>query len=101
MLGIKMPSNKKKGLVPWDYKIGESNYQKDPWILKKGKEIVTIERDLSNKGNFYLQKDQEKRLSLSALQTRLTYHQLIEFGYKLQKPKRKRQTTEVVKDEPI
>ena len=85
-----MPLNKKKELVPWDYKLGENNFQKEPWILKKGKEYITIEKNNNNKGNFYLQKDDEKRLSLSALQARLTYHQLIEFGYKLQKPKRKK-----------
>ena len=88
-----MPLNKKPGLVPWDYKIGENNYQKEPWILKKGKEIITIEKNNNNKGNFYLQKDDDKRLSLSALQARLTYHQLIDFGYKLQKTKKKRTST--------
>ena len=83
-----MPSkNKKKVIVPWEYQIGDENYQIEPWILKKGKEYVTIEKDSNNKGYFHLQKDEEKRLSLSALQTKLTYHQLIEFGYKLQKPK--------------
>tara|TARA_B100000579_G_scaffold415091_1_gene409372 strand:+ start:204 stop:479 length:276 start_codon:yes stop_codon:yes gene_type:complete len=85
-----MPLNKKANLVPWDYKIGDSSFQEEPWILKKGKEYITIEKDASNKGNFFLQKDEEKRLSLSALQARMTYHQLIDFGYKLQKPKRKR-----------
>ena len=89
---FKMPLNKKSELVPWDYKVGDNNYQKEPWILKKGKEFITIEKNFTNRGNFYLQKDDEKRLSLSALQARLTYHQLIEFGYKLQKPK-KRKTT--------
>ena len=54
---------------------------------RKGKEYVTIEKDNNNKGWFHLQKDDEKRLSLNALQTKLTYHQLIEFGYKLRKPK--------------
>ena len=88
-----MPLNKKKGLVPWDYKVGDNNYLEEPWILKKGKEYITIERDLNNRGNFYLQKDDEKRLSLSALQIKLTYHQLIDFGYKLQKPKRKKTKT--------
>ena len=82
-----MPLNKKSELVPWDLKFGDNNYQKEPWILKKGKEYVTIEKDNNNKGWFHLQKDDEKRLSLKALQTKLTYHQLIEFGYKLQKPK--------------
>ena len=87
---LKMPLNKKSQLVPWDLKVGDNNYQKEPWILKKGKEYIIIEKDYENKGNFYLQKDDEKRLSLSALQTRLTYHQLVDFGYKLQKPKRKK-----------
>ena len=79
--------NKSKGIVPWDYQIGDDNYQIEPWILKKGKEYVTIEKDKNNKGFFQLQKDEEKRLSLSASQAKLTYHQLIEFGYKLRKPK--------------
>ena len=74
-------------MVPWDYQIEDENYPKEPSILKKGKESVTIEKDHNNKGWFHLQKDEEKRLSLNALQTKLTYHQLIEFGYKLQKPK--------------
>ena len=81
--------NKNTDIVPWDYKIGDANYQSEAWILKKGKEYVTIEKDNSNKGCFHLQKDKEKRLSLNALQIRLTYHQLIDFGYKLQKAKRK------------
>ena len=85
-----MPLKKKPVQVPWELKVGDDNYLKEPWILKKGKEFITIETNNINKGNFYLQKDNEKRLSLSALQTKLTYHQLIEFGYKLQKPKRKK-----------
>ena len=91
MVFIFMPLKKKAGAVPWDFNDGDNNYQEEPWILKKGKESVTIERNSDNRGNFYLQKDDEKRLSLSALQARMTYHQLIEFGYKLQKPKRKKQ----------
>ena len=74
-------------MVPWDYQIEDENYQEDPWILKKGKEYVTIEKDNTNKGWFHLQKDKERRLSLNSLQAKLTYHQLINFGYKLQKPK--------------
>ena len=85
---FEMPLNKKAELVPWDYQEGDNNFQKEPWILKKGKEYVTIEKNTLNRGNFNLQKDDEKKLSLSALQARLTYHQLIEFGYKLQKPKK-------------
>ena len=79
--------NKNNGIVPWDYQIGDKKYQIEPWILKKGKEYVTFEKDRNNKGFFLLQKDEEKRLSLNASQAKLTYHQLIEFGYKLQKPK--------------
>ena len=96
-----MPLKKKSELVPWDFKIGDDNYLNQPWILKKGKNYVTIEKDTDNRGNFYLQKDDEKRLSLSALQARLTYHQLIDFGYKLQKPKRKKTTTQSITDEKI
>ena len=96
-----MPLNKKNGLVPWDLNDGDNNYQNEPWILKKGKESITIETDIRNRGNFYLQKDDEKRLSLSALQARMTYHQLIDFGYKLQKPKKKKQSNPLITDELI
>tara|TARA_B100000579_G_scaffold117625_1_gene94536 strand:+ start:315 stop:587 length:273 start_codon:yes stop_codon:yes gene_type:complete len=83
-----LPSkNKNKGIVPWNYQIGDENHQIEPWILKKKKEYVTIEKDKNNKGFFLIQKDEEKQLSLNASQAELTYHQLIEFGYKLRKPK--------------
>ena len=88
-----MPLNKKAGIVPWDLNLGDNNYQEEPWILKKDKEYITIEKDINNRGNFFLQKDDEKRLSLSALQARMTYHQLIEFGYKLQKTKKRKPKT--------
>ena len=91
-----MPLKKKPVQVPWDLNVGDVNYLKEPWILKKGKECVKIETDNNTKGNFYLQKDNDKRLSLSALQAKLTYHQLIEFGYKLQKPKKKKQKAQKV-----
>tara|TARA_Y100001968_G_C18786748_1_gene449278 strand:- start:171 stop:428 length:258 start_codon:yes stop_codon:yes gene_type:complete len=84
---LPLKKNKNTGPVPWEYQIGHKNYQIEPFRLKKGKEYVTIEKDKNNKGYFHLQKDEGKRLSLNALQTKLTYHQLIEFGYKLQKPK--------------
>jgi hypothetical protein len=96
-----MPSKKKPVVVPWDLNVGDDNYLKEPWILKKGKEFITIETDNHNRGNFFLQKDDEKRLSLSALQAKLTYHQLIEFGYKLQKPKRKKIKTQSIADDSI
>ena len=42
---LEMPLNKKTGLVPWDLKVGDNNYQEEPWILKKGKEYINIEKD--------------------------------------------------------
>ena len=97
-----MPSKKKPLQVPWDLNVEDDNYLKEPWILKKGKEFITIETNNNNKGNFYLQKDDDKRLSLSALQIKLTYHQLIEFGYKLQKPKKKKKTkSQEISDESM
>ena len=94
-----MSLKKKSGSVPWDLREGDDNYLREPWILKKGKEFITIETNNNNRGNFYLQKDDEKRLSLSALQAKLTYQQLIDFGYKLQKTKRKKTKTQEVTDE--
>ena len=75
--------NQTNSIFPWDYQIGDENFQKEPWILKKGKEYVTIEKNLKNKGFFYLQKNEEKRLSLNLVQTKSTYKKMIEFGYKL------------------
>ena len=94
-----MPLKKKLVPVPWELKDNDDTYLKEPWILKKGKEYITIKTNNNNRGNFYLQKDDEKRLSLSALQAKLTYHQLIEFGYKLQKAKRKKTKNQEVTDE--
>ena len=94
-----MPSKKKTTQVPWDLKVGDDNYIKEPWILKKGKESITIKTNNNTRGNYYLQKDNEKLLSLSALQAKMTFHQLIEFGYKLQKPKKKKLKTISVEDD--
>ena len=75
--------NQTNGIYPWDYQIGDENFQFEPWILRKGKEYVTIEKNIDNKGFFYLQKNEEKRLSLNLVQTKSTYNKMIEFGYKL------------------
>jgi len=81
-----LPLNKvKTDQVPWDLKSEDEKHQNEPWKLKKGKEFVTIEKNKNERGKFNLQKNEERVLSLTALQARLTYHQLIEFGYKLQK----------------
>ncbi len=71
--------------VPWDLTIEDKNYQEQPWKLKKGKSYINIEKDKNDRSNFHLQKDDERPLSLQEAQARLTYHQLIEFGYKLQR----------------
>ena len=78
--------------VPWDLTIEDKKYQEEPWILKKGKESVTIGKNKSNRGDFYIQKDNERRLSLDKIQARSTYHQLIDFGYKLQKKTKRKKT---------
>ena len=77
--------NETAATFPWDYKIGDENFQKEPWILNKGKQNVTIKKNLDNKGFFYIQKNEEKRLSLNHLQIKSTYNKLIQFGYKLRK----------------
>ncbi len=70
---------------PWDFQFGDEDFQKEPWILNKGKQYVTIEKNIDDKGFFYVQKNEERRLSLNHLQIKSTYNQLIKFGYKLQK----------------
>ena len=77
--------NKTAATFPWDYKIGDENFQKEPWILNKGKQNITIKKNLDNKGFFYVQKNEERRLSLNHLQIKSTYNKLIQFGYKLRK----------------
>ena len=74
-----------KHQAPWNLTIEEENYQEEPWILKKRKDFVTIQKSNNERGKFNLQKNKERNLSLDLLQINLTYHQLIEFGYKLQK----------------
>mgnify|MGYP000285475908 CR=1 FL=1 len=71
--------------VPWDMVAADKKCKNELWLLKKGKEYVTIERNKEQRGKFYLQKDEERRLLLTSLQARMTYHQLIDFGYKLRK----------------
>ncbi len=70
---------------PWDYQFGDENFQKEPWTLNKGKQYVTIKKNLDNKGFFYVQKNKERRLSLNHIQIKSTYNQLIKYGYKLRK----------------
>ena len=44
--------NKTAATFPWDYKFGDENFQKEPWILNKGKQYITIEKNLDNKWFF-------------------------------------------------
>ena len=77
--------NKSVKIFPWDYQIGDESFQKEPWVLDKGKQYVTIKKNMDNKGFFYVQKNEERRLSLNYLQIKSTYNQLIKLGYKLRK----------------
>tara|TARA_Y100001968_G_C18734640_1_gene426104 strand:- start:145 stop:384 length:240 start_codon:yes stop_codon:yes gene_type:complete len=78
-----LATKEKTQLVPpWADK--KKNYKSNLWVLKKGKDYVKISKCEVNKTGFYLQKDQDRRLTIDSLQARLTFHQLIEYGYKLQ-----------------
>ena len=52
--------NQTNGIYPWDYQIGDENFQFEPWILRKGKEYVTIEKNIDNKGFFLFTKEWRK-----------------------------------------
>ena len=89
-----MPVKKKRSnIVPWQLALEDEKYQKEPWILKKGKSLISIQKNKFDRGSFYIQKDDDKRLSLDEPQARMTYKQLIEFGYKLQSSVRARKKT--------
>ena len=36
--------NQNNDIFPWDYQIGDENFQKEPWILNKGEAYVTIQK---------------------------------------------------------
>ena len=59
--------NQTNGIYPWDYQIGDDNFQFEPWILKKGKEYVTIEKNIDNKGFFFIYKRMKKNVFLLTL----------------------------------
>ena len=58
--------NQTNSIFPWDYQIGDENFQKEPWILNKGKEYVTIEKNVKNKG-FFIYKRMKKNVFLLTL----------------------------------
>ena len=78
----------RKDQVPWEIKKGDKNYEKEPYILNKGKDFVTIERNPLERGNFYIQKNEEKKLSVNQSQARSTFYKLKDIGYKLRKKRK-------------
>ena len=58
--------NQTNSNFPWDYQFGDENFQKEPWILNKGKEYVTIEKNVDNKG-FFIYKRMKKNVFLLTL----------------------------------
>ena len=58
--------NQTNDICPWDYQIGDDNFQLEPWILEKGKEYVSIMKNIDNKG-FFIYKRMERNVSLLKL----------------------------------
>ena len=84
---MKIKNTKHK--VPWEIGEKEKNYLKEPYILKKGKDFITIEKNTFEKGYFYIQKNEEKRLSVSESQACNIFYKLKDIGYKLKKKRSK------------
>ena len=79
----------KKVRVPWEIGKEEKNYVKEPYILHKGQDFITIEKNILEKGQFYIQKNEEKRLSVNQSQAASTFYKLKDIGYKLKKKRKK------------
>ena len=45
-----------KHQAPWNLSITDKKYQEEPWILKKGKDSVTIQRSNNERVQFNLKK---------------------------------------------
>ena len=73
----------KKARLPWEIGKDEKGYMEEPYILKKGKDYITIEKSLLERGNFYIQKNEEKRISVSESQASSTFYKLKDIGYSL------------------
>tara|TARA_B100000700_G_scaffold240528_1_gene267453 strand:+ start:531 stop:770 length:240 start_codon:yes stop_codon:yes gene_type:complete len=73
---------KSKTIPPWTDE--RKKNKSDLWVLKKGQDSVKITKSQINNGDFYIQKDDDRKLTIDSLQARLTFHQLIDLGYKLQ-----------------
>ena len=73
----------KKARLPWGIGKGEKGYMKEPYILKKGKDYITIAKSLLERGKFYIQKNEEKRISVTQSQASSTFYKLKDIGYRL------------------
>ena len=80
---MSLKNSSKKARLPWEIGKGEKGYMKEPYILKKGKDYITIEKSILERGNFYIQKNEEKRISVSQSQASITFYKLKDMGYKL------------------
>ena len=80
---MNLKNRTKKARLPWEIGKGEKDYMKEPYILKKGKDYITIEKNIIERGNFYIQKNEEKRISVSQSQARSTFYKLKDIGYRL------------------
>ena len=81
----------RKSLAPWEIPQGEKGYTKEPYVLKKGKDFITIEKNILERGNFYIQKNEEKRISVNQSQARSTFYKLKDIGYKLRNKRKKKE----------
>ena len=45
-----------KHQAPWNLTIEDEKYQEEPWILKKSKDSVTIQKSNNERGKFNLKK---------------------------------------------
>ncbi len=86
---LSLKNKTKKNRLPWEIGKEEKDYVKEPYILKKGKDYITIEKNILERGNFYIQKNEEKRISVTQSQARSTFYKLKDIGYKLKNKTKK------------
>ncbi len=87
---MSLKNRNRKAQVPWEIGKGEKDYVQEPYILRKGKDFISIEKNVLERGDFYIQKNEEKRISVSQSQARSTFYKLKDIGYKLKKSKLKK-----------
>ena len=57
--------NQTNDIYPWDYQIGDDNFQLETWIFEKGKEFVSFEKSLDDKGFFIYKRIRRKVFHLT------------------------------------